>query len=529
VRAHNRLALFALFLIAAASAVEAVPVAEARPLAATRKSDFNGDGFADLAVGAPFEDVGSATSAGSVNVLYGTSGGLSSSNNVQYYEGNGGVPGTAQTGDRYGQAVAAGDFDGDGYGDLAIGMPGKNIGSITNAGSVNILYGSANRLTTTGSQIWTQGSNGLIGSAEKNDGFGAALATGDLNGDGFADLAVNSDGETVSGNVRAGSVTIIYGASGGLAATGAQAWNQNTIGVDPAEGHDRLGSLAIGDFNNDGFGDLAMGVAYEDIGGNPDAGEVNVLYGSAGGLSTSGAQLWTQDSASILDQVEVSDGFGYSVAAGDLNGDGFGDLVVGDPGETVGSVSGAGSINIIYGSASGLTATNNQFLNQDSANVPGAAETDDQLGSSVAVGNFNGDGFGDVAAGAPFESVGSDVYAGLIDVFYGSATGVTTSGSQEWSQDSPNIEGGSEPGDFLGDPVTAQNFGNGTQDDVVFGAPGEDIGSVGEAGAVNVIYGSSSGLTSTGDQQWFQDSSNIGGTSELRDSFGWSIAAGAGR
>jgi hypothetical protein len=529
VRSHNRLTLLVLVLGVVAAVAQTMPVAVARPLVATRKADFNGDGFADLAVGAPFEDVGSATNAGSVNVLYGSSGGLTSTNNVQYYEGNGGVPGTAQTGDRYGQAVAAGDFNGDGFADLAIGMPGKNIGTATNAGSLNILYGSANRLTTSGAQIWTQGASGLIGVAEKNDGFGAALAAGDLNGDGFADLAVNADGETVSGNTRAGSVTIIYGSAGGLAAAGSQAWNQNTIGVDQAEANDRLGSLAIGDFDQDGFGDLAMGIAYEDVGGTQDAGEVNVMYGSAGGLSASRAQLWTQDSPNILDQVELSDGFGYSVAAGDVNGDTFDDLVVGDPGETVGTVSGAGAINVIFGSASGLSATNNQFLNQDSPNVPGAAETDDQLGSGVAVGDFNGDGTMDVAAGAPYESVGSDVYAGAIDVFYGSASGVTTTGSQEWTQDSPNIEGGSEPSDFLGDPVIAQNFGKGAQDDLLGGAPGEDIGSVGEAGAVNVIYGGSSGLTSTGDQQWFQDSSNIAGTSELRDSFGWSAAAGAGR
>src|SRR4029450_2451766 len=143
--------------------------------------DFNNDSFADLAIGAPFEDVGAVVDAGPTNVLYGSAGRLTTTGNQQWLQGSGGVAGVAEPSDVFGSALAGGDFNNDSFADLAIGAPFEDIGSVLDAGAINVLSGSAARLTATGSQQFFQGNGGVIGVAEDGDAFGFALAGGDFN------------------------------------------------------------------------------------------------------------------------------------------------------------------------------------------------------------------------------------------------------------------------------------------------------------------------------------------------------------
>ena len=111
------------------------------------EADFDNDGFADLAVGVPREGVGTAELAGAVNVLDGSANGLSGAGSQLFVQGGGGVSDAAEPFDFFGNALAAGDFDNDGFIDLAIGVPGEDIGTIADAGAVNVLYGSASGLS----------------------------------------------------------------------------------------------------------------------------------------------------------------------------------------------------------------------------------------------------------------------------------------------------------------------------------------------------------------------------------------------
>ena len=188
--------------------------------------------------------------------------------------------------DGFGNSLATGDFNGDGKDDLAVGVSGEDIGSISNAGAVNVMYGSNSGLSTANNQIWEQNSPGVHGGAEAGDQFGSSLGVGDFNNDGFEDLAIGVVGEDIGSISNAGAVNILYGSSSGLSTANNQMWHQDSPGVHGgAERYDQFGSsLGVGDFNHDGFEDLAIGVVGEDIGLIGDAGSVQILFGSSSGL-----------------------------------------------------------------------------------------------------------------------------------------------------------------------------------------------------------------------------------------------------
>ena len=125
------------------------------------------------------------------------------------------------------------------------------------------------------------------------------------------------------------------------------------------------------------------------------------------------------------------------------------------------------------------------------------APTRPQSDGSVR-GDFNGDGIGDLAVGAPGEDIGAIVDAGVVHVMNGSAAGLTATGSQYWNQNSAGIADAVETGDGFGSTLTAGDFNGDGRDDLAIGAPAEDVGATVDAGVVHVLYGSAAGLTATG-------------------------------
>ena len=428
------------------------PAAAAASAAVSVEADFDNDGFADLAVGVPREGVGSAELAGAVNVLDGSANGLSGAGSQLFVQGGGGVSDTAEPFDLFGNALAAGDFDNDGFIDLAIGVPGEDIGTLADAGAVTVLYGAASGLSAAGGQFFSQDTPGVFGGAEPEDGFGSALGVGDFNNDTFADLAIGVPSEGVGGASQAGAVNVLYGSAARLTATGNQQFFQGNGGIGGvAEVGDAFGFVVTGgDFNNDSFDDLAIGVPFENVGTVSDAGGINVLYGSAADLATTGNQQWLQGSGGVAGVAEENDFFGSALAAGDFDNDTFVDLAISAPFEDVGSVLDAGAINVLYGSTARLTATGNQQFFQGSGGLVGVAEEGDFVGAALSTGDYNNDSFADLAIGAPFEDIGTLLDAGAINVLYGSAGALTTTGAQQFFQGNGGVAGTREEGDTFG-------------------------------------------------------------------------------
>lgn len=437
--------------------------------------------------------------------------------------GHGGAASDGEVEDYAVEIVRSGaDFNGDGFDDAAFGVPGEDFSDRSNAGVVNVIYGSASGLsaTTTPDQLWHLNVGAVAGSASSYDKFGTALAFGDFNGDDFSDLAIGVPGKSSS----RGAVSVLYGSSTGLTDVGSQFFQQGTGGVDDtAESSDAFGSaLAAGDFDEDGFVDLAVGAPGE----NSSSGAVNVLRGSASGLTTTGDSFWRQGVAGVPDSSESGDKLGSSLAAGDFDGDGDDDLAAGIPSEDISGRSDVGAALVLYGSASGPTSTGSQFWNQNSTDVEDSNESGDKFGSSLASADFDNDGTDDLAVGVPFEDVNSRSDAGAANVLYGSETGLSAAGDQVWHQDAGIVADAAESSDKLGSALAAGDYdGDGTAD-LAMGAPGESVSSNSSAGGANVLLGSGDGLTDTGNTFWSQNSSGITDSSQSGDNFAAALSAG---
>ena len=242
--------------------------------------------------------------------MYGGATGIDASGNNQWTQGNAG--GSVETTDRFGAALAAGDFNNSGHSDLVAGAPNENAGSISDCGAINVMYGGATGIDASGNSQFVEGNS--AGTVEANDHFGFDLTAGDLNGSGHDDVGVGTPDEDSGSIANAGSIQVMYGGSAGIDATGNSWWTQGQTGAGTETG-DRFGvALAAGDFNNSGQADLAAGAPGEDF-PNPtvaDAGLHSVLYGGASGITATGSVYFSQSSTG-LNAIEAGDAFGSAL------------------------------------------------------------------------------------------------------------------------------------------------------------------------------------------------------------------------
>ncbi len=415
--------------------------------------------------------------------------------------------------------------------------------------------------TITDSTIWNLDSTNIIGESSPLDRLGESVSHGDYNNDGIQDLAIgipNYDfqffGITIN---NTGVVLIIYGSPSGLSSSNEQFLFQtfsssNSLeDLNGVEENDFFGrSLASGDFNCDGIADLAVGTPEEDYNTiNPairqNVGAINIFHGSVDGFSDLGAGstfLFQGTGLGIFadSSSTANDRFGWSMAAGDFDGDDCDDLAVSAPFEDFGSpvptIIDGGQVEVYYGRAQGLSGEPEfrDSLSQQSDDLPiTASETNDQFGLSLTAGDYSLAGIGNnnfdyLAVGIPGEDVNGVTNAGAVQVFEGGSNGIDLQNSSViWSQ-AGDIIGVVEENDRFGTSLTTGDFNNDFVDDLVVGVPREDINSAGinDAGSINIIYGDSFGLSSVNNQSFHQNFTGILGVAESTDQFGDTLASG---
>jgi hypothetical protein len=495
--------------------------------AAAPQADFNGDGRADLAIGVPLEDVNDQVDAGAVAVIYGKSTGLNQAGDQFWNAESPGIKGVASAGANFGSALAVGDFDGDGFSDLAIGIQLQSVAGVAGAGAVEIIYGSATGLTSAHDQRWTRASDGLLGDPSEDAMFGATLVAGDFNDDGRDDLAIGVIGQqVVAGQQNGGEVHILYGTPSGLSAADDQIFNQLTTGIhgEPELGDNFGFALSAADFDGDGFADLAIAIPGDTVDTFNEAGAVEVIYGSDSGLRANGAQFIAQGLDGLQNGPDEDNAFGFALATGDFDHDGRDDLAISVPAEEVGGDARAGAVHVLYGTADGLDTVDDQFWSQETSSVQDFAEPDDQFGFSLATGDFDNDGFDDLAIGAVQEAIGVVEKAGAVNVLYGTGNGLIGARNQFWHQNSDGILDDVEEFDLFGVRLSVGDYDNDGFDDLVVAVFAEDInGPENNDGAVHIICGRANGLHKAGNQFWHQDSQGILDTAELNDVFGLAV------
>jgi len=451
---------------------------------AVASGDFNGDGFSDLAIGAPYEslpiDGGEASDAGVVLVLHGGASGLALAGAQAWSQDSPGIADQVEEGDLFGWSLVSGDFDGDTYDDLAIGAYTEDLPGAAGAGVVHVIYGGAGGLAAAGSQLWSAADPLVLGEADASDSFGWSLAAGDFDDDLYDDLAIGVPNDGGGAPGRTGGVNVLYGSASGLAVAGNQHWYGSEV-AGSYEGGCRFGeALATGDFDADGYRDLAVGAPSDDFIEQLNVGSTRVLFGSDLGLGT--------DRDIYLLGPEALGLQGTALAAGDLDGDGDDDLAIGVPGRTVSGHQRAGSVAVKLGNGGGFVDAGE--WNQDTAGIQGAAEGDDRFGSALACGDFDRDGYADLAIGVPRETF-VDAGDGVVQVLPGTSAGPTATGDQLWTRGGVPVPDPSpgNGGDHLGFALAAGDFDGSGHADLAIGVPGETLAVGGDPGAVLALYG----------------------------------------
>jgi len=432
-------------------------------------SDMNGDGVADMVIGGPQMDSNGAN-AGSVFIFFGSDqpGAL-----IDMTSDDADIVLTGEAaGDHFGLALAVGDVDGDGQDDLVVGAH-LHDGTATDAGAVYVFHGplAASVIPAAAADVR------IDGDAVAGERFGNAVACGDLDGSGSADIIVGAtrhDVPTATGALIDAGCVYVFEGGPGMTSMQASAAYYALDGTGPG---DRLGNaVGCGDIDGDGLGDLLVAACLQDAPGPPlmrDAGSVYALCARNG---LTGRTLADADMRIVGEA--VNDEFGTSLSLGDIDGDGLADIVIGTPlNDSLGS--NVGRVYVFYGEAN--------VTDRDAADADvflTGQPTNDTFGMALTVGDMNGDGLEDVICGAPMASFTHNG-SGRAFVYLGQQGGMrdtVATGADVIFNGEPFAD------DRCGALVRVADVNSDGLADVMVAAPGNDAGGPG-AGRVYLFFG----------------------------------------
>jgi Ca2+-binding RTX toxin-like protein len=462
--------------------------------------DVNGDGINDIIVG-------SRDANGDAYVIYGHTGAFGASIDLGILNGTNGFHITnvghsagSSSGAPYGvQVSGAGDVNGDGIADFIVGAYAGSPDSMHGGfGSTYLIYGKAGGFSTTLDLDNLTAAEGVrINGVAPGYGLGTSVAAaGDVNGDGYDDLIIGAEIAAPGGKVDAGSAYVLFGHAGAFTSDLSTLDGSNGFRIDGPSESGFLGRSvsSAGDINGDGFADLIVGAPHfhDSYGGAPDAaGTAYVIFGHPGNF----------DAVTTLDHLGDATGFsitgpalndqvGISVAAaGDINGDGLGDLIVGSAATSSSPAYGADATYVLYGHTSGFGPIDLSNLSPAQGFTIHGAKAGDYAGNSVSsAGDINGDGYADLLIGAP--NAGSSHDTGAAYVVYGHAGGFSDIDLSKLDGSNGFVLEGIASGDDLGFPVSAAGDVNGDGfADLIVGAYLADPNGHTDAGSSYVIFG----------------------------------------
>ncbi|MEH6523688.1 beta strand repeat-containing protein, partial [Sulfitobacter sp.] len=465
--------------------------------------DVNGDGIDDLIIGAFRADPNGTSSAGESYVVFGDTGGFSSSLSLSALDGSNGfrIDGIDAS-DNSGQSVSsAGDVNGDGIDDLIIGAQYADPNGSSNAGESYVVFGGTGGFGSSLSLSALDGTNGFrIDGIDAGDLSGWSVSSaGDVNGDGIDDLIIGARFAYSNGASLAGESYVVFGSAGGFSSNLSLSALDGTNGfrIGGIDAYDRSGySVAsAGDVNGDGIDDVIIGAQYADPNGSSNAGESYVVFGSTGGFGPS-LSLSALDGTNgfRIDGIDTDDSSGYSVAsAGDVNGDGIDDLIIGAFRAEPNGAFRAGESYVVFG-GSGSFSSSLSLSALDGTNgfrIDGI-DAGDLSGLSVSsAGDVNGDGIDDLIIGAFRAEPNGASRAGESYVVFGSTAAFTSSLSLSALDGTNGFQiDGIDAADYSGRSVSAAGDVNGDGiDDLIIGAERGDPNGNTSAGESYVIFG----------------------------------------